>query len=395
MNVPVTGPLNVPVNVPVNGPVNGPVTPGSRQVWRAARAPLTLLVLVVAAALSIALATAGGSREDLDPTSTAPRGTRALAALLEQQGVTVTRTTSLSTAGQAGAGVTLLVAQPDLLDPRQLARLRAAATLVLLDPGPTVLGALAPGVAQVGSAPAGSLADPGCPLSTAQRAGPAGMGGQLYRIGSLPPCYPHGSGGSLVVLTIGSQRVVVMGDATAMTNAHLAEQGNAALSMGLLGQNERLVWLMPSPAVGAVGKRSLVSLIPQGVRLAMLQLGVAAVVLALWRARRLGPVVTEELPVWVPASETVLGRGRLYRRTRARGPASAALRAETGHRLAARLGLPAGAGADELVSTLVAHTARPREEIFAMLYGGVPTDDTALVALAGALADLEKEVSRT
>ncbi|WP_217991162.1 hypothetical protein [Mobilicoccus massiliensis] len=36
--------------------------------------------------------------------------------------------------------------------------------------------------------------------------------------------------------------------------------------------------------------------------------------LALWRGRRLGPLVTEPLPVAVPADETTRARARLYRR---------------------------------------------------------------------------------
>ena len=44
--------------------------------------------------------------------------------------------------------------------------------------------------------------------------------------------------------------------------------------------------------------------------------------LALWRARRLGPVVAEPLPVVVRAAETVEGRARLYRRGGARGQAA-------------------------------------------------------------------------
>src|SRR5690606_41722785 len=55
---------------------------------------------------------------------------------------------------------------------------------------------------------------------------------------------------------------------------------------------------------------------------------VVVVLLAWWQGRRLGPLVTEPLPVVVRASETVEGRGRLYRSRRARDRAAEALRTD-------------------------------------------------------------------
>ena len=66
---------------------------------------------------------------------------------------------------------------------------------------------------------------------------------------------------------------------------------------------------------------------------------------ALWRGRRIGPLVAEELPVVVRASETVEGRGRLYRSRRARDRAAQALRTATLQRMLPRLGLGADTSA--------------------------------------------------
>ena len=52
------------------------------------------------------------------------------------------------------------------------------------------------------------------------------------------------------------------------------------------------------------------------------QLWLVVVLVALWKGRRLGPLVAEQLPVVVRASETVEGRGRLYRSRRARDRAA-------------------------------------------------------------------------
>ena len=75
------------------------------------------------------------------------------------------------------------------------------------------------------------------------------------------------------------------------------------------------------------------------------QLCLAVVLLALWKGRRIGPLVAEELPVVVRASETVEGRGRLYRSRRARDRAADALRTATLQRLLPRLGLGPNADA--------------------------------------------------
>ena len=63
-----------------------------------------------------------------------------------------------------------------------------------------------------------------------------------------------------------------------------------------------------------------------GLGLGLVQMLVAVAVLALWRARRLGRVVEEPLPVVVKAIETTQRRGRLDRKARDRQHAAAALR---------------------------------------------------------------------
>ncbi|GDY74619.1 hypothetical protein SAV31267_041040 [Streptomyces avermitilis] len=75
-------------------------------------------------------------------------------------------------------------------------------------------------------------------------------------------------------------------------------------------------------------------LLPSGWLWGTLQLFIAAALAALWRARRLGPLVPERLPVAIRASETVEGRARLYRKANARDRAAAALRSTTRTRLA-------------------------------------------------------------
>ena len=190
--------------------------------------------------------------------------------------------------------------------------------------------------------------------------------------------------------------VTVLGTGAPLANANLGATGNAALALNLLAASPRIVWLVPGPlpvpAVAHSGQHSLTSLIPGQVWAVAIQLGVVVVLLALWRMRRLGPLVTEPLPVVVRACETVEGHGRLYRSRRARDRAAAALRDAALGRIVIRLGLPRDVTADAACQELASRTGRDSGEIRAILFGPVPGDDAALVKLAADLDALEGQV---
>ena len=194
------------------------------------------------------------------------------------------------------------------------------------------------------------------------------------------------------------RRIVALSDMAPLTNQHLAEQGNAALVLRALGRHERLVWYIPSlDDVGTGGETEAApaQLLPPVVPLLALQLLLVVAVVALWRGRRLGRLVTENLPVVVRAGETTRGRGRLYRRGRSYGHAAAALRAGTAARSAGRLGLPRSAPAPLVVDAIARAAGRRPADVEALLYGPPPTDDRGLARLARDLDHLESEVHRT
>jgi hypothetical protein len=129
---------------------------------------------------------------------------------------------------------------------------------------------------------------------------------------------------------------------------------------------------------------------------------VALALLMIARARRLGPVVPEPLPVVVRASEAVEGRARLYRRSRARDRAAASLREATRTRLAPLLGLPITASEHAVAAAAATRTRRPAVEVAALLGDPAATmstqqqlDDAGLVRLADELDALEQEVRRS
>ncbi|NEE52516.1 DUF4350 domain-containing protein, partial [Streptomyces sp. SID8455] len=128
---------------------------------------------------------------------------------------------------------------------------------------------------------------------------------------------------------------VLLGSPDFLHNERLDQQGNASLALQLLGSRPHLVWYLPSLADpsatsddgvsdehdgGGNGEEapgdesSFLDLIPSGWLWATLQLTLAAALAAIWRGRRLGPLVMERLPVSIRASESAEGRAGLYRK---------------------------------------------------------------------------------
>jgi hypothetical protein len=354
--------------------------------WRLWRVPIAagLVLLVVAVATALVSRTAGHG--ELDPRSVDPEGGRALATLLRDRGVQV------STAGDtdgalAATDATVLVPFPGLLSPRSLERLAArdGIRVVLVEPDVFTLEDLDSGV-EVGD-DTRPVRGPGCDLPAAKVAGSADV--DLYRYDAprgATSCYR----GGLVV----SGDVTYLGDRSPLTNSSLADDGNAALALGLLTEHPRLVWLtMATPELDSGAASSgLGEVLPGWVAPVTVQLLLVGVAAALWRGRRLGAPVAEPLPVVVRSAETVEGRARLYRRARARDRAVAALRGGALSRLLPVLGLGPDPGRRALVEAVADRSGLPAADVDGLLYGPVPADDARLVAVA---ADLDRLVAAT
>lgn len=370
--------------------------PTVRTTARSARGPaLVVVILVLTAAVAAAVAATGSSTR-LDPASYAPGGAHAITALLTQRGIPVHRVETVRglTADRAS---TVLVPEPAALsvsDLRQLAALPVS--LVVVGATGPELTAVTPEVHQ---APGVEVQDrrPSCALGAATRAGDADLGGPTYvadPVASAVGCYA--SGGRATLLRLPDRRVTLLGSGELFTNNRLAQRGNAALALGLLGAGNDVQWLLPRPGAGDVSPdRSVNDLLPRAVPLGALQLLIAAGALALWRARALGRVVTEPLPVVVRAAEAVEGRSRLYRVANARGSAAESLRAGARNRLVRRLGLSRDADQTAVVEAVCRRASTPPARVAALLYGAAPGDDAALVRLADDLDTLTREVAGT
>jgi len=183
-------------------------------------------------------------------------------------------------------------------------------------------------------------------------------------------------------------------------NGYLLNDGNAALALRTTGHHEQLVWYLPNgydtSVIGAPGEPtdlgSSTDVLPPGFGTALYALALAALVAAVWRGRRFGPLAVEPLPVVVRASEATRGRARLYRRARATGRATAALRAASAKRIGARLGMPRTTERDEMVAAVQRATGIPAAEIARILYGPPPTNDADMIRVVDELDSLERKV---
>jgi len=398
----------------------------ARLGWLRWRVPLALITFILLGGVAIAaisrLIPPAPPNSYLDPASTYGDGSHALADILGERGLQVVAVYSpasaLAALGRAGSGpagsgsagsppaATLIITSPDVLTARQRARLsQGRADLVLVEPGSASLTALAPGVL-VAAHPGrtfGQFLLPRCSLTAAGLAGSANVGGFAYQASARAAgCYLVAGHPSLVRYQAAGRTVTILGSGAALTNGMLARNGNAALALNLLSAHRRIVWLTSEPGLQPAGppadrspvasQRAGPSLIPWPAWLLVIQLGVAVMLVALWRGRRLGPLISERLPVIVRASETVEGHARLYQSRRARDRAAAALRQAMLARVLPVLGLVSDSQEGAVTSALAARSSWRRDHISSTIYGPSPATDAELVGLARSLDELERQV---
>ncbi|WP_417508333.1 DUF4350 domain-containing protein [Microbacterium sp.] len=364
---------------------------------RSALGWLALAVAVIVFALLIAALSfsAPDSRGGLDPESAKGSGTLALAEILRDQGVeiTVSRTRADAIAAVDG-DTTLVMSDPyTLSDEAVRALIEPSNRTVFLSSSSRLLRLLDLG--KNTSPPASGALPAGCDVP------------ELVDVGSVQPdrffspadgvtgCFDEDGAAGLLISDRDGTRTALLEGAWLLGNEHLAENGNAALGLALLGQTERVVWYVPSFAdtdIEAQSSDTLATLTPEWVTPAILLLLLAGIVAGIARGQRFGPLVTETLPVTVRASETMHGRARLTAKAGDSSHAAAALREGSLRRLAARLGLTARSTPEEVADAASDRLRIPRGSLYQLLAGPLPQNDSELVDSARRLAELETAV---
>jgi hypothetical protein len=357
------------------------------QRWRGGRWVLLALVVVVAVAAASAYLTAPRPGGRMEADSTSPEGARALVTLLRDHGVTVVEADNVdAVAREAQPGTLLVVAQTfHLFGDELLDRLaEVPGDRLLVEPVGATREKLAPEIRRAESTTYGGLS-PGCDLREATQAGTVQFDtADAYEAAGATPvtrCYD----GTLVRYTGDGRTVTVVGGAHFMMNEGLLEEGNAALAMNLAGTHPRVIWYAPQVSEGtdSGGGATISDLIPTQVTWLFWQLVLTVVLLALWKGRRVGPLVAERLPVVVRASETVEDR------------AAEALRTSTLQRMRPRLGLGLTAEPSTVVQAVTARCGLNPLAVTHTLYGPAPATDADLVNLARELDDIERLVAQS
>jgi hypothetical protein len=357
-----------------------------------------LTVLVTVAALVAIAGSAWLGRDSrtytaaLDPGNPDGHGAQAVARVLDGQGVQVDVVRSAAALDRAAVdgSTTIVVTSSGNLGRSTTSRLlrhQGDADLVVVAPGAELIRELGVDTFPATTEPHGSVAA-GCPA----------YDGLSVRVVTADAYRTHGCfrGTDGVLLARPRAGLTLLGAPDLLTNDQILEGDNAAVALRMLGERNRLVWYVPDLAdLAGADSVSVRSLLPGWLFPGLWLLLVSGVAVIAWRARRLGPLSSEPLPVSVKAVETTRNLGRMYRRSGDRRHAAEALRSAARTRLAERLRLPRRVDPARLVDDVATRTGLPPAEVDALIGPAAPSpqDDRELAVLAQRLTELDREVS--
>ena len=354
------------------------------------------LVLVVGFYL---LARPSGSDTPLDPRSTSPTGTKALVLLLEEQGAEVDLSDDVPAMGEAD--VVLLL--QDTLEEGQrddlLRYVEAGGRVVVADER----SPLTPLVTGTPDLFGGGVIEPGtCTIDTLASLGdllvPFASTYEVSSEGDTTSCFGDDESAFVVSTEVGRGVLVGIAGPAGLTNELLGESDNAPFAASLLApQPGTTVRFLAPPSAGSglasMGEaQEADELLDPGLVRAMVQLGVAFLFFAVWRAIRLGKPVEEPQPVQVEGSELVAAVGRLLQQNRTPQASADLLRYDLRRTLEDRIGVPADAPAEVAVQMVVERTGFTADAVRPALDPTEVQDDAGLVEVAHSIEVIRAEV---
>ncbi|MBX3104631.1 MAG: DUF4350 domain-containing protein [Microbacteriaceae bacterium] len=333
----------------------------------------------------------------LSAESPTPQGSKALAEVLKSQGVEVVAANSMKQVREfsnSPSDTTIFLYDPNsFLSGLKLRELtRVADVIVVMNPTFNQMLTLTPEVAAAGKVSGSSSAS--CDFRPATQAETVTIDGYGFRLISpnddSEVCFPSQDGTySLIKLKELDTTVIVLGTVSAFTNQEISKDGNAALAIGTLGSRSRLIWMLPSITESDLGYAQLSDLAPKWITPLIAFSLIVFVTAGIWRGRRFGRLVPENLPVFVPASETVEGRARLYAASSAKLRALDSLRIGTISRLSKLCGLTNSATIDEVLSEVARLTKIPIAELNSLFLDLSPEGEKQLIQLSERLLEIE------
>ncbi len=359
-----------------------------------------------------------------DPASTSPSGARGLVVLLESFGAEVDTTSNLPSADTDVAFMFAdVIAEADhgVVDDW----VANGGVLVVADPYSTWSAPLASGTGGSAFALRPSEVLRGeCDIASLRQLRRVEPGGYSETfdvsddpLGDASSCFTRSDlgplDGAFVVEEVhGRGRVVSVGGPLVFVNEWLDQADNAALATGLL--------LTPSPAseldgqaddsaddqaaepvdvailqyggTGIDGDRALTDALGTGAKVALVQLSLAFLAYAWFRARRVGRPIVETQPVALAGSELVSAVGQLLHQSDDPDRSARALRADLRRRLGERFGLGSHAPPDVIAAVVADRTGIDRDHLSTIVGSRPVTTDRELVQLAADIDDLRKEI---
>lgn len=385
----------------------------------------------------------------LSPAADEPTSAGDLASRLRARGIALSRETRTSDALlRAHRGdTTLVIPTPGLVQWRYLemiALLPETTRVILVEPSELDLrNGRVPlsldDVAWATMAPAPTPTGLACVIPGAEGANRAAVTRSRYSGPGALSCYDQG----LTRVSVGHTEVVVVGSADLFRNDRIGEHDNATLAVGLLATRPTVIWLdlhetepaplvnedanpngtpvppslnpgnepdgnpqpgnepqgrgTPPPGVaapqsGGSEEPSLWDVFPTALWAILVGVLLMLLLLALWRARRLGRPVHEPLPVSVRGAETLLGRARLYQRATATGTSLETLRQALRPRIAEGLGLHPATDPETLTEAVLERLGGNPDKVAAAISGAWPTTEKEMLRLARVLTRIHEAV---
>jgi hypothetical protein len=357
----------------------------------ASRTPLLIGAGLLVSLIVIGLVAGSGdspqSGPPYSPSSTGSSGTRALVLLLGELGADVRVGQRIP---DADTRVALLL--HDGLDAAARSQLegwvRDGGTLVLTDPE-SPLSPGTTGFSGAGPADRGNCDIEG--LDGVERLDiPFGV--DVRARTRSQSCFGDGRSAFIVRSPFGEGAIITIGGPDVFTNAVLAAADNSVLAGRLLLPSEGGSVAVLDPNPPGSGTTTLGDLIADRVYQAMLQLGVAFIIYALWRSRRVGRPVTEPQPVAIAGSQFVRAVGGLQHRSGATDRAASTLRVDTRRLLSNRFGVPLTMDSATLAELTASRTGLDRTQVAAALGDAPILDEASLVSLGQQLDTIRQEV---
>ena len=203
-------------------------------------------------------------------------------------------------------------------------------------------------------------------------------------------CFPSNGAYAYLEKSEGNYFRAVFADSEIATNGNIDQEGNASMLINAMAQKPVILWYNANYS-DSLDEPDTASLTPSWFLPMVMMLGAGITVIGISRGQRMGRLVPEDLPSYVPSSETTRGRGRLMATQNEHGHAARLLRVEAATNIARHLGIDPQATRETLEHALEARGLL-NSHVTALLWGPPPTSNAELVTLAEQLTALTQEI---